>query len=122
MNRLPRTCFLAAALALLGPAAHAGSIVSTATHCVDRPICSLPPPNSGFMAVAAGNYHDMGLRSDGSVAAWGLCDVGQCDLPTPNSGFIAIAASDSTSFAMRQDGSIVAWGSNEAGEHEIPQP
>jgi alpha-tubulin suppressor-like RCC1 family protein len=80
------------------------------------------PPNSGFVAVATGNYHSMGLRSDGTIAAWGMCDVEQCDVPVPNSGFTAIAAGDSHSLALRQDRSIAAWGSNEQGQLAVPQP
>jgi len=74
------------------------------------------------VAVATGNYHSMGLRSNGSIAAWGMCDVEQCDVPAPNSGFTAIAAGDSHSLALRQDGSIAAWGSNEQGQLNVPAP
>ena len=81
----------------------------------------VPPPNAGFLGVATGNYHTMGLRSDGSIAAWGMCDVGQCDVPLPNSGYTVISAGDSHSLALRQ-GSIVAWGSNESGQLYVPEP
>src|SRR5213594_311390 len=75
------------ALGCLVPAVWAGegSIVRIGP-CVN-PDCNVTPPNSGFKGVATGNYHTMGLRSNGSVAAWGMCDVGQCTLPIPNTGF-----------------------------------
>ncbi len=31
--------------------------------------CDVPSPNSGFIAVAAGGDHSLGLRADGSIAA-----------------------------------------------------
>jgi alpha-tubulin suppressor-like RCC1 family protein len=52
--------------------------------------------------------HGLGLRADGSVAAWGQNDRGQCDVPSPNEGFIAVAAGDYHSLAVREDGSIAA--------------
>ena len=33
--------------------------------------CNVPAPNSGFVAVAAGENHSLGLKADGSIAAWG---------------------------------------------------
>jgi alpha-tubulin suppressor-like RCC1 family protein len=97
--------------------AQAGSIVGPC-----GPSCGVPEPNSGFVGVARGNYHAMGLRSDGTIEAWGECDVEQCDVPPPNTGFTAIAAGDSFSMGLRADGSIAVFGSNEYGQHEIPQP
>lgn len=115
--------------------------------CVN-PHCNVTPPNSGFVAVATGNYHSMGLRSNGSVAAWGMCDVGQCNagdshslalrngtivawgsneagelqIPAPNSGFVAIAAGLLHNLALKSNGSIVGWGSNIGGESIPPAP
>src|SRR3989454_368179 len=62
----------------------------------------------------------MGLRSNGSVAAWGMCDVDQCTLPIPNTGFVAVAAGDSFSLGLKSDGTLVAWGSFD--QDDIPQP
>jgi alpha-tubulin suppressor-like RCC1 family protein len=46
------------------------------------------------IAIAAGNYHSLGLKADGSIVAWGcfFYDVGQCNVPEPNGGFAAVAA------------------------------
>ena len=46
---------------------------------------------SGLIGVAAGGDHSLGLKADGSIAAWGWNDYGQCNVPAPNSGFVAIA-------------------------------
>ena len=108
---------LAVVLALSTPAG-AGTILALGGCSSDQ--CP-PPPNTGFVAVATGNYHGMGLRADGSIVTWGLCDMEQCNVPAPNSGYTAIAAGDSFSLALR-DGSIVAWGSNEQGQLAGPEP
>ncbi len=67
-----------------------GSIVAWGRNSDGQ--CTVPEPNSGFVAVAAGWYHSLGLRSDGSVAAWGDNNHGQCNVPEPNSGFVAVSA------------------------------
>jgi alpha-tubulin suppressor-like RCC1 family protein len=33
--------------------------------------CNVATPNSGFVAVAAGDYQSLGLKADGSIVAWG---------------------------------------------------
>jgi alpha-tubulin suppressor-like RCC1 family protein len=45
-----------------------------------------------FLSVAAGTHHSLGLKSDGSIVAWGDDHYGQTNVPAPNTGFIAIAA------------------------------
>ena len=47
--------------------------------------------SAGFIAVAAGGTHNLALRADGSIAAWGGNDSGQCDVPAPNVDFLAVA-------------------------------
>ena len=54
--------------------------------------CNVPAPNTDFVAVAAGDYHSLGLKADGSIAAWGWNDYGQCNVPAPNTDFVAVAA------------------------------
>ena len=55
--------------------------------------CDVPAPNSNFVAVAPGNYHNLGLRSDGTIVAWGSNTHSQCGIPAPNANFVAVAAS-----------------------------
>ena len=43
------------------------------------------------MAVAGGYGHSLGLKSDGTIVAWGYNDSGQCDVPAPNADFVAVA-------------------------------
>ena len=54
-----------------------------------------------FIAIAAGYLHSLGLKDDGSVAAWGYNDDGQCNVPAPNSGFIDIAAGAYRSLGLK---------------------
>ena len=87
---------------------------------------SVPAPNSGYVGLAAGGYHSLGLKADGSVVAWG-CGIpkynyGQCNVPAPNTGFIAAAGGGYHSLALKADGSIVAWGLNAQGQTNVPAP
>ena len=86
------------------------------------------------IAVSAGSFHTIALRSDGTVATWGFDTDGQLgngslfgNQSTPkvvvsSSGMgsltnvVAIAAGSSHNLAMRSDGSVVSWGINASGE------
>lgn len=78
--------------------------------------------SSEFMAVSAGGSHSLGLKTDGSVIAWGLNNVGQCSVPSPNTGFTAVAAGHWHSLGLKSDGSIVAWGWNYYRQCSVPPP
>ena len=59
--------------------------------------------DGGFIAVAGGDYHSLGLKEDGSIAAWGHNSDGRCDIPSPNAGFIAVAAGWDHSLGLRKE-------------------
>jgi len=84
--------------------------------------CNVPSPNSGFVAVAGGYGHSLGLKEDGSIVAWGNNYDGQCDVPSPNSGFEAITGGYFHSLGLKADGSIMAWGDNFHGQCDAPSP
>ena len=76
--------------------------------------------------VAAGTYHTLAIRSDGTLWAWGLNDKGQLgDGTTVNKNVptkIGIAADWATidvvadnSMALKTDGSLWCWGNNYYG-------
>ncbi len=77
----------------------------------------IPSPNSDFVAVAGGARHSLGLKSDGSIVAWGH---NPCTVPSPNSDFMAIAAGEYHSLGLKPDGSIVAWGQIDNGLSFVP--
>jgi hypothetical protein len=52
------------------------------------------------VAIAAGEYHSMGLKSDGTIVVWGDNTYGQRNVPYPNIGFTAIAAGGSRCMAI----------------------
>lgn len=82
----------------------------------------MPAPDTGFVAVAAGPSHSLALRSNGSIAAWGLNDYGQCNVPSPNRDFIAVAGGWWHSLGLKSNGTIVAWGNNTYHQRDVPSP
>jgi alpha-tubulin suppressor-like RCC1 family protein len=76
-----------------------------------QPALTEIPPGLNATAVAAGAWHSLALRSDGTVAAWGCRedDDPRCDVPSGLSGVVAIAAGEYGSTALRRDGTVVTW-------------
>jgi hypothetical protein len=81
-----------------------GSIVAWGTNTYGQ--CNVPAPNEDFVAIAACDWHSLGLKSDGTVVAWGRDSVGQSTVPTPNAAFFAIAAGANNGRALRNPGVI----------------
>ncbi len=78
-----------------------------------------PPAGEDFVAIAAGQYHNLALRADGSLVGWGHNIYGQIDVPAGND-FVAIAGGAHHSLALRADGSLVGWGNNQFGQGDVP--
>jgi RHS repeat-associated protein len=82
---------------------------------------------TGVVAIAAGDYHGLAVKSDGTLWAWGsnfggeLGDNSTTDRHAPVqvsglTGVVAIAGGGSHSLAVKSDGTLWAWGSNVYGQ------
>ncbi len=72
---------------------------------------SIPLSLTNVTAVAAGAYHNLGLKADGTVVAWGQNSSGQINVPPSLSNVEAVAAGVAWSLALRGNGTVMAWGS-----------
>ncbi|MGZ5052075.1 MAG: RCC1 domain-containing protein [Methylobacter sp.] len=81
---------------------------------------------TGAVAIEAGGSHSLGLRSDGSLWAWGNNSYGQLGYGTIASSLVpkqigtdtysAIASGNYHTVALKSDGSLWAWGGNYYGQ------
>ena len=71
---------------------------------------NVPGGLSNVVAVAAGANHNLALKSDGTVIAWGDDTYGQTDVPLDLAGVVGIGAGLNHSLAIKSDGTVVAWG------------
>jgi alpha-tubulin suppressor-like RCC1 family protein len=88
---------------------------------------------SDVIAVAAGQYHSVALKSDGTVWTWGLNTNGQLGDASTNqrtspvqvkgpggtgtlSDIKAISCGDTFTVAVKNDGTVYAWGLNNVGQ------
>ncbi len=115
-------CFLAFLGTQGGTTASAqdGAIVAWGGNWLNQ--CDVPALTNGFVGVAGGYEHSLGLKAEGVVLAWGSNYQGQCNVPSPNTGFVMVAAGYFHSLALKEDGTIVAWGENDDGQCQVPEP
>jgi hypothetical protein len=71
-------------------------------------------------AISAGTQHNLALKADGTVVAWGWNDVGQTNVPAGLSNVVAIAAGGMHSLALKSDGTVVGWGYGNDGQCTPP--
>jgi alpha-tubulin suppressor-like RCC1 family protein len=115
----------------------AGGAVPAAAASAAQPFCG--------MTVAAGSFHSLAVKADGTVWAWGndsrysLGDTTAATPPDQNapvkvlgpgatgqlSGAIAVAAGGYTSMALMTNGTVWAWGDNgygQVGDNKVADP
>jgi trimeric autotransporter adhesin len=80
----------------------------------------VPQGLTNVVAIAAGSYHNVALKADGTVAAWGFNSGGQTNVPPSATNIIAIAAGYAHCLGLRADGTIIAWGTNHVGQTNVP--
>ena len=81
-------------------------------------VCVAGPTQAA--TIAGGYAHSLGVKSDGSVVAWGANWYGQCDMPADLGGAVGVAAGPYHSLALKSDGSVIAWGANWYGQCDVP--
>ncbi len=79
-----------------------------------------PANLTNAVALAAGSFHSLARRTDGTVTAWGLNNVGQATPPPNLSGVAAISAGANHSMALLSSGTVVAWGDGAGGQTNVP--
>jgi hypothetical protein len=71
-----------------------------------------PAGLSNVVAIAAGDRHNLALKSDGTAVGWGSNADGQAATPAGLNNVVAIAAGWFHSLALKSDGTVVGWGNN----------
>lgn len=72
----------------------------------------VPGAQAGFVAVDTGETHDLALRSDGGILAWGDNNYGKAAVPAGLTNNSAITASRYSSLAVTDDGDMRTWGNS----------
>ncbi len=78
------------------------------------------PAYGQSLASGPWSSHTLGIRPDGTVAAWGYDYHGQVSGANSVSGATAVAAGMNHSLALRADGTIASWGTDYLGSVSGP--
>ena len=100
-----------AAIATPNPTKTPTPVPTAAPQTTNAPAAS----KSKNTRIAAGNYHTVALKADGTVLAdgnnyWGQCNVGEWK------NIVSIAAGEYHTVGLRSDGTVVAVGRNDYGQ------
>jgi hypothetical protein len=74
---------------------------------------------SNVVAISAGVAHNLLLKADGTVFAWGLDTYGQTDIPPGLSNVVAIASGGWHNLALKTDGTVAAWGAGSGSNTNV---
>jgi PKD repeat protein len=107
-----------------------GFVISSNANLIILPIAGfgdnsfgqLSPPSiaTNVVALAAGNWHSVALRGDGTVVAWGYNANGQTNVPSGLKDVISIAAGGYHNLALKMNHTVSAWGANFDGQSSPP--
>jgi hypothetical protein len=80
---------------------------------------------SNYFNISAGGYHNLAIRPDGTVEAWGWgngAEGTQTGVPENLTDVIQVSAFyHHASMALLKDGTVVGWGNNSNGQLDIPE-
>lgn len=74
--------------------------------------------NGNIDSTAAGSFHTLGLKSDGTVVATGKNIDGQCNVESW-SNIVQVAAGEAHSVGLTSEGTVVAEGNNSSGQCNV---
>ena len=95
-----------------------GTVFALGSNLYGRPPSG---PRSNVIAITAGDYHNLALKSNGTVVAWGQNTFGQTNVPSGLSNVVAIAAGQVHSLALRANGTVNAAGARtHGGQINVP--
>ena len=79
------------------------------------------------IAIAAGAFHALILKDDGTVLGWGndiyyggFGNGAVIEVPAGLTGVVAIAAGNRHCVALKDSGEVVTWGDNDSGQCTVP--
>lgn len=90
-----------------------GSVYASREATADINVLAMPgrmTEQFGILRIASGTKHNLALRADGRVFAWGDNTRGQISVPQIAGKVIDVAAMDETSVALLDSGEMVVWG------------
>jgi alpha-tubulin suppressor-like RCC1 family protein len=82
--------------------------------------CIVPANLLAVTAIAAGGYHSLALRSNGTVVAWGYNSYNQTNVPSTLTNATAVAAGLFHSMALRSNGTVAVWGNSSYSQTTVP--
>lgn len=82
----------------------------------------VPAGLTNVLGIASGYYHNVALKSDGSVLAWGSWSFGAtyANQVPGLTNVVGVGAASDDSIALKGDGTVIVWGYNIDGEGNVP--
>jgi hypothetical protein len=115
---LPKIETLLLAIALIGSAtpawAQGGTVLAWGDNRAGQG--TVPAGLNNVVQIAAGEWHNLALKADGTVMAWGY----NAGVPSDLGKVVAIRAGGYHNFALREDGTLRVWGDNTHGQCNVP--
>jgi hypothetical protein len=96
----------------------AATVTATAKVSMSLSLATIQPVQCSQATLAAGWYHTVGLKTDGTVTATGNNNNGQLAV-TPWAGIQAVAAGNLHTAGLKTDGTVTAVGDNTNGQLNV---